>query len=126
MKSDIMKTFIKAAAIAGLALSSNAFAGEGPVSHVLIDSLSILNGKVGLHIPGNMEFRTVNAFTLPAGVVCDRYLITTRKTADADRAMFSLASRAQAAGQYIGMYITDDPAVSGYPGRCSLLSIGIE
>jgi hypothetical protein len=92
-----------------LVLSQTALAGEGDIGPVVIERVTIIGVATGGHIAGNMEVKIENAFTLPPGVSCTTSFITTRKTADPDRAMLSLLLRAQAERRVVTLRVTDNP-----------------
>jgi hypothetical protein len=117
-----MRKLLISTAIA-LAFSHNAIAADGIIGPVQIEQLTIVATAIGSHIPGNMEIKIRNGFTLPSGVNCDKFYITTRKTTDPDRAMFFMFLKVQETTQAITLYITDNPALTAYPGRCSLEAV---
>lgn len=106
--------------------SHDAFAGEGDIGPVQIERLGIIATATGGHMAGNMEIRIKNGFTLPSGVSCDTNYITTRKTTDPDRAMLSMLLKVQTTAQPIRLRITDNPAYTAYPGRCSLEIVDLQ
>ena len=107
-----------------LALSQNAFAGNGYI-HVQLERLADLGVAFGGHLAGNMEIKIKNGFTLPSGVKCDTNYITTKKEVDPDRAMLSLLRDAMTSQRTIELIITDDQAYTAYPGRCSLIAVNL-
>ena len=112
------------AVITVIAVSQNLFAGIGIITNVKIDDIAIIGVGFGGHIAGNMEIKVRNGFTLPSGVFCsDTNYITTRKTVDPDRAMFNLLQGAYNAQRPVLLYITDNPAYTAFPGRCSILAV---
>jgi len=108
--------------VMALAFSHNAIAGEGDITPVKIERLAIVATATGGHLAGNMEIKILGGFKLPIGVFCDTTYITTRKTTDPDRAMFNMLLAAQTATSppKIRLRISDAPALTAYPGRCSL------
>lgn len=106
-----------------LALSQNAFAATGLTASVYIESVAIVATAYGGHIAGNMEVKVKNGFQLPSGVYCDTAYITTKKTIDPDRAMFSLLREAVVLQRPVRMHITDNSTYTAYQGRCSLLGV---
>ena len=78
------------AVITVIAVSQNLFAGVGIIDGVQIERIGIIGVAYGGHLAGNMEITVKDGFTLPPGVSCDTNYLTTRKTVDPDRAMFSL------------------------------------
>ena len=103
-----------------LVTSTHAFAEEGDVSPVQIDTVAVIGVATGGHLPGNMEIKILNGFSLPAGVSCDQTYITTKKASDPDGAMLKMLEEAQTTKRNIRLRITDSPALRAYPGRCSL------
>ena len=102
-------------------LVGSALAGEGEIWPVKIERLSIVGPATGGHIAGNMEIKVLGGFTPPAGVNCsDTSHLTTRKTTDPDRAMFTVLLKAQTTPQSIKLRITDSPTLAAYSGRCSI------
>jgi hypothetical protein len=115
-----------AVALIGIVLSQNAFAGEGDIGPVTIEHLGIVATTTGGHIPGNMEVKIKNGFTLPSGVSCDTKYITTKKVTDPDRAMFYMLLKAQTTPQPIRLRITDDPGLRAFQGRCSIVIVDLQ
>jgi hypothetical protein len=108
--------------VMALAFSHNAFAGEGDISPVKIERFAIIATATGGHLAGNMEIKILGGFKLPVGVFCDTNYITTKKTTDPDRAMFNMLLTAQTTtpAPKVRLRITDDPALTAFPGRWSL------
>ena len=111
------------AVITVIAVSQNLIAGVGLITNVKIDNVAAIGVGYGGHIAGNMEIKVKNGFTLPPGVYCDTNYITTRKTVDPDRYMFNLLRDAFNAQRQVSLYITDDPAFTAFPGRCSIFIV---
>ena len=109
-----------------LAFSPNVFAGEGDIAPVTIEHLGIIAVPTGAHQAGDMEIKIKNGFTLPPGVTCDQNYITTRKSVDPDRAMLSMLLKVQTTSQYVRLRITDNPHLTAYPGRCSLVLVDLQ
>lgn len=107
-----------------LAFSQNVLAGSGYIRGQ-IESVALFNEGFpdSGHQTGNMEIQVKNGFSLPAGVSCDRKIVTTLKTSDPDRAMLNLLRDARNTKRTVLMVITDNPTYTAYPGRCSLLSV---
>jgi len=104
-----------------LALSPSLFAGEANIGPVTIEHLTLIAVATGGHIAGNMEVKIQGGFAIPKGLTCtDANYITTRKTSDPDRAMLSMLLKVQKTAQAIQLRITDNPALTAYPGRCSM------
>ena len=113
--------------VMALAFSCNAFAAEAYIGPVKIERLGIIATATQGHIAGNMEIKILGGFVIPPGLQCtDSYYITTRKTTDPDRAMFYLLLKGKttpptaAEPETFQMLITDNPALTAFPGRCSL------
>jgi hypothetical protein len=70
-----------------------------------------------------MELKILGGFTVPAGLSCSNVYITTLKANDPDKKLFALATAAQVAKLPVILHITDDPAMTAFPGRCSLMSL---
>ena len=124
-KSNLGKLAVLA--VVALALSLNAFAAEADIS-VSVQSLSIIGTVTGGHLAaGNMEIQVKNGFTIPQGFTCtDSHYLTTRKSVDPDRAMFNMLLKAKTTQPFAGepetwlVRITDNPALTAFPGRCSI------
>jgi len=111
------------AVITVIAVSQNLFAGVGLITNVKLDNVAAIGVGYGGHIAENMEIKVKNGFTLPQGVFCDTSYITTRRTSDPDRAMFNLLRDAFNANRKVSLYISDDPAFTAFPGRCSIFIV---
>ncbi|HEY2773393.1 MAG TPA: hypothetical protein VGK20_05000 [Candidatus Binatia bacterium] len=108
------------AAVAFLALSTTAIAGEGDVYGVKIESLAVIATATGGHLPGNFEIKIAGGFTLPPHVSCEPLFITTKQSIDPKGRMFALLQDAVAKQLTVGLRITDAPELTAYRGRCSL------
>jgi hypothetical protein len=95
-------------------------AAEGDIGPVLIERIAIIATPTGGHIAGNMEVKIKNGFALPAGVTCDTNFITTRKTTDPDRSMFSELLQAKLTSRPVRLRITNSTQFRAFPGRCSI------
>ena len=105
---------------------ANVFATQGDVGPVYIQSVGVISlVSGGGHQAGNMEIRIQGGFSMPAGIACDPNYITTLKTSDPDKKLFALASMAQASKQPVFLHITDDSALTAFPGRCSLMTVSV-
>ena len=111
------------AVITVIAVSQNLIAGVGLITNVKIDSIAAIGVGFSGHIAGNMEIKVKNGFTLPQGVYCETSYITSRRTSDPDRAMFNLLRDAFNANRKVALYISDDPAFTAFPGRCSIFIV---
>jgi len=120
-----MKKF--AIRLLGLAIAFSsvaAFAAQGDIVSVYIQTVSVVTVAFGGHQAGDMEIRILNGFTMPAGgVSCDSNYITTLKANDPDKKLFALLSMAQATKMPVSLRISDDPSLAAVSGRCSLLSV---
>lgn len=101
-------------------------AGEGDIYPVYIQDVSVIALPSGGHLAGNLEVRIKGGFTVPPSVSCDGNWITTLKSVDADKRLFALLSLAQTTKQPVGLRITDDPAYTAWPGRCSLVWVSLQ
>lgn len=113
------------------ALSSNAFAApidfySGFVKLASVDVVGAGFGGATGHKAGNMEVAVQGGFPVPYGVTCDNTYVTTRWWEDKDRAMLSLVREAIARGLYVELHITNDPELTAFKGRCSLLAVGLK
>ena len=121
-------------------------AAEDDVGPLMVEMIGIISSPFGLHKAGNMEIKTsgfpdppARPPTLPPWmpwppdgptrqplkVKCDRIHITTRKSAESLQQMINLLTIAQTNMQPVYLRITDDVNQNAYPGRCSLVSVGI-
>lgn len=107
-------------------LCTHAVAGEGNVYPVYIQDVSVIALPAGGHLAGNLEVRIKGGFTVPSGMSCDSNWITTLKSVDADKRLFTLLSLAQTTKQPVHLRITDDPAYTAWPGRCSLVWVSLQ
>ena len=104
---------------------SNACAVEGSITGNLQFVAVIQANAIG-HQAGNLEVQVAGGFTVPTGMSCDPNYITTLKSVDADRRMFGLLTMALLAQKPVALYITDNPAVTAFPGRCSLIAVTLQ
>ena len=112
--------------LAVILISTNTRAAEATVNLVKINSVAIVNAKLGLlHQIGNMEFQIDYDGQPEHRLSCDKYLITTLKAIDSDRSMLSLLLAARTNELYVTLEITDDPNLTAYPGRCSLRAVNL-
>lgn len=114
---------VRALLLAGVwCVGSNACAAEGSITGNLQFVAVIQANAIG-HQAGNLEIQVVGGFSVPTGMSCDPNYITTLKSVDADKRMFGLLSMALLAQKPVTLYITDNPAVTAFPGRCSLVAV---
>lgn len=114
------------ATVLNLTFSQNVLAGEVDIQPVKVDSIGIIATATGGHIAGNMEIKITGGFTLPAGMSCDKTYITTKAVDDPGRDMLSLLLKNQGTPRFVRLRITDDPAHTAFPGRCSLQIVEIK
>lgn len=119
----MIKAFFSALALC--ALSTASLAGEGQTAPVVVESISLIASPIASHQAGNMEIKIKFGFVPPLGVVCDNQYITTKKSVDSDRSMLALLRDAKNTARTVTLWVTDDLASQGYPGRCSLKSVAI-
>ncbi|KQU65066.1 hypothetical protein ASE08_26950 [Rhizobacter sp. Root16D2] len=105
-------------------VGANASAAEGSITGYLQFVAVIQANTIG-HQAGNLEVQVAGGFTVPSGMSCDSNYITTLKSVDADKRMFSLLSMALLAQKPVTLYISDNPAVTAFPGRCSLVAAAL-
>lgn len=120
---------------------------EEDIGPLTVEMIGIIGSPFGLHQAGNMEIKT-SGFpdppprppTLPPSLPwppatwptshplktnCDRTYVTTKKSAESLQQMINLLTIAQTNMQPVYLRITNDPRQTAYPGRCSLVSVGI-
>jgi|EndMetStandDraft_4_1072995.scaffolds.fasta_scaffold00838_4 hypothetical protein len=110
------------------ALSSwamNASAADAYIGPVYLQSVGAIQANAIGHQVGNFEIQIAGGFTVPPGTSCDPNYITTLRSVDADKRMFSLLSLAMVAQKPVYLYITDNPAVTAFGGRCSLIAVTV-
>jgi hypothetical protein len=112
--------------VLSMTFSQNVLAAEADIQPVKVDSIGIIAAATGGHIAGNMEIKISGGFTLPAGMSCDKTYITTKATDDPGRDMLSLLLKNQGTPRFVRLRITDDPAHTAFPGRCSLQIVEIK
>lgn len=117
-----MNPKLAAAILAALGMAG-AQAGDGVVGPVTVDVVSLYVTKSAPRDAGSVTVTVAGGFTLPAGVKCDPTYVTTGRPSDPDRSLFKIATQALDSRQTVRLYISDDPALSAYPGRCSLKGI---
>lgn len=118
-----MKKLFFAAAFV-LAFSHSAFAAVGATGIRQISGISIIKTTAFGQLSSDvMQIRILNGFTPTNGVVCaDTTGIDTLRSVDPDRALFNLLRDAKTQRRNVLLYITDDPAKTATPGRCSLVA----
>jgi hypothetical protein len=109
------------ALMSAASLANQSLAGQGDIGPVFIESIAVIALPAGGHLAGNMEVKIKGGFVIPSGVSCDGTYITTLKSVDVDKRLFALLTIAQATKQAVTLRITDDPSLSAFAGRCSLV-----
>lgn len=117
-----MNPKLLAAVLAASGLAA-AHAGDGVAGPVTVDVVSLYVAKAAPRDAGSVTVTVAGGFTLPAGVKCDAKYVTTSQASDPDRSLFKIATQALDSRQTVRLYISDDPALAAYPGRCSLKGI---
>jgi hypothetical protein len=102
-------------------LCGNTLATEGDIGPVYLEKVIIVALASGGHTAGNLEIQIKNNFTVPQGLNCNNTYITTLKSTDTDKRLYSLLLLAQSTKQPVHLRITDDPAYTAFYGRCSLV-----
>lgn len=101
-------------------LSTSASAADWTLTDIKLDSIAVIAAPVGAHKAGNVEIAVTYGFALPTGFRCtDNYRLTTLKTTDPDRALLGILEDIKIWGKG-SLTFTDDPALTAYPGRCSV------
>lgn len=119
-KSSILSL---ALAFACATLSAQSLAGTVMINTRIL-SVTIIGPSAFGHIAGNMEIRTSNGAGAVAGVTCTNAdYVTTKAGTQSLNQSLSLLIAAQASQKTIQIGITDDATKTGYPGRCSLVSV---
>jgi hypothetical protein len=104
----------------------NAHATEAYLTGVYLQSVGVIQANAVGHQAGNFEIQVAGGFTVPAGMSCSPTYITTLRSVDADKRLFSLLSMAVLAQKPVTLHITDNPAVTAFSGRCSLFGATLE
>jgi hypothetical protein len=113
----VLRSLLLSAA-SSMALSASAT--EAYLSGIYLQSIGVVQANAVGHQAGNFEIQIAGGFTVPAGMSCDPNYITTLRSVDADKRLFSLLSMAVLAQKPVTLHITDNPAVTAFNGRCSL------
>jgi hypothetical protein len=103
--------------------SLNAAAGTVQLG-VSLDSVTVVGPTAFGHQAGNMEIKVTNGFSSPS-LVCDPNYIATKGSVTNFKEMYSMLLAAQLANKPVVLGITDDPSLTAFGGRCSLVSVGI-
>jgi hypothetical protein len=91
---------------------------------VSLDSVTIIGPTAFGHQAGNMEIKVTNGFSSPS-LSCDSNYIATKSSVTNFKEMYSMLLAAQLANKPVVLGITDDPSLTAFGGRCSLVSVGI-
>ncbi|MFC7420815.1 hypothetical protein ACFQNF_13175 [Iodobacter arcticus] len=117
-----MKYSIKLITTLFILLSSGSlFAAQGDIGPVYLEKVIVIALASGGHSAGNLEIQIKDSFVVPQGLNCNNTYITTLKSTDADKRLYSLLLLAQSTKQPVHLRITDDPAYTAFHGRCSLV-----
>ena len=123
MKKFLMlKIAVAAALITSVNFSS---AGTLEVGPVYLDSVTAIGPSAFGHAAGNLEIKVTNGTGSPAGVTCDANYVATRNTVANFKEMLSVLLAAQIAQKPVRIGITDDPTLTAFGGRCSLVSVTV-
>ena len=115
--------FKKSLFVLSSCLAFNAIAGTVQLG-VSLDSVTILGPSAFGHQAGNMEIKVTNGFSSPS-LSCDSNYIATKNSVTNFKEMYSMLLAAQLANRPVVLGITDDPSLTAFGGRCSLVSVGI-
>lgn len=96
-------------------------ATDAAIGPVTLDTVGIVNVAGFGHAAGNLEVKITNGISNLNGASCDPNYLTTRNTGEGFDAMVSVLLTAQVSGQSLLLGITDNPAHTAFPGRCSLV-----
>lgn len=93
---------------------------------LLVDNISVIGPSAFGHQAGNMEIKLSGAGFDGANTFgCDAIYVATRNNVPNFKEMLSLLIAAQVAQKQVRLGITNDPALTAFGGRCSLVSVGI-
>lgn len=120
-----MKILKTASLVLMSALAGQVSAGHADIYPVFIEHLSVIAIPSGGHLAGNFEVKIKGGFSLSNGVICDPNYITTLKSVDIDKRLFSLLTVAHSTKQAVQLRITDDPNFTAFAGRCSLVWVNL-
>jgi hypothetical protein len=127
MRHSLTKRLAACASVVALVFSQSALAAQFFVGPVFLDSVGAVGATpMGGHLAGNFEIKVRGGFTRPSGVTCDPNYITTKKSQDNfGNEMYYTLVQAVANNRPVAMWVTDDPTLTAWPTRCSLLSADI-
>jgi hypothetical protein len=100
-------------------------AGTIELSPVYIDWVGVIGPSVYGHPAGNMEIKITGGTGSPAAVNCSPDYITTKANTPNFNQMLSILLVAQAAQKPLRIGITDDPTLTAFGGRCSLVTVAL-
>jgi len=89
-----------------------------------LDSVTVVGPTAFGHQAGNVEIKVTNGFSSPS-LSCDSNYITTKNSVPNYKEMLTMLLAAQLANRPVVLGITDDPSLTAFGGRCSLVSVGI-
>ncbi|MEI8607654.1 hypothetical protein P4S70_00290 [Enterovibrio sp. Hal110] len=92
---------------------------------IMLDSVAIVNVASFGHKAGSLEIKITNGITDLKGLNCDANYLTTSNDGVGFKQMVAVLLAAHAAQKPLYIGVTDNPAYSAFPGRCSLLYASI-
>ncbi|HMU65753.1 MAG TPA: hypothetical protein PKE57_01330 [Cellvibrionaceae bacterium] len=104
-----------------LAFPTKSLATDAYLNNVKIESVAVI-ARAGPHKPGNLEVKILNGFTLPTGLNCDTNYLATKDTTPGFPYMAAMMMLAYDKQKLTTLIVSDDPADSGFPGRCSIVA----
>lgn len=93
------------------------------VPNQLLSSVAVLPIATAGHLAGNVELTTTVA--MPHSLSCEKFHVTTKRSLDPNRDMFLILKGALEKRKPVQLRITNDPAKTAYPGRCSLVAVQV-
>ena len=103
--------------------SFNASAGTIEAGPFYLDSITVIGVSAFGHQAGNIEIKITNGHGNPAGISCDSNYVATKSSVTGYQAILSTLLAAQAAQKPVRLGLTDDPSLTAFGGRCSLVSV---
>lgn len=114
------------AMLSTLFFAQTAHATDFPIGGLKIESFSIVSAWGG-HQPGNLELKIKGGFSIPEELTCtDTNYITTKNTVAGFDHIVAASMAAAMADKTIVLGLTDDPALTGFPTRCSVKFIVVQ
>lgn len=92
---------------------------------IYLDSVGTIGPSAFGHQAGNMEIKIKNGLPSDFAIACDRNYVTTKNTIPNFNQIFTILLAAQTAGKPVILGLTDDPALTAFGGRCSIVAISI-